>query len=191
MALSSYDTQVRTWLEIFSVGPQVLQSQSMLFPSQRSLQRVQTFVGFSTGSDLQNGSQAVIHRIKVQREGRLFRQQDEVWKKGLHQSCVIYALWAGAKSYWNVQFASTTCCWAPRSTTALKAPAAVNFLVDVQLLIHANEGVLPLVQNPPQTITQVGFYNAQRWLRCPKLLLAASGWFFSWRPSDFAALASW
>lgn len=47
----------------------------------------------------------------------------------------------------------------PRKYDGLKNVVAVEVLVDSDPLFHENEGVLPLAQIPPQTITDAGFWR--------------------------------
>lgn len=69
---------------------------------------------------LQNWPHAVIHGVEKRWIWQPFRGYDETQKKGLHHSWVVFALCAGAESFWNILFWFPKCCQTQGSTTDSK-----------------------------------------------------------------------
>ena len=86
MATLSVNTEPQTRFGIFGDGPQLFRRNSIPFLAQRLLQPIQTFVALSTGPNLQNWPNIVIHRVAIRRLRRSFHKCDEGWKMDINHS---------------------------------------------------------------------------------------------------------
>lgn len=90
---------------------------------------------------LQNWPHAVIHGVEKRWIWQPFRGYDETQKKGLHHSWVVFALCAGAESFWNILFWFPKCCQTQGSKyNGFQNDAVVHALVDFDPLFHKNQG---------------------------------------------------
>lgn len=135
-------TEHQTLAKIFCRGTHLFRRQSVPFPTQGTLQRLQTFVGLCAGPGLQNGPDAVVHRIEIWRVGRPFSRRDEVRKMGPAPLLSSFRLVRRCGVLLKCPTCIAEVLLSPRKYGGLENVATVHFLVDFDPFLHENEGGL-------------------------------------------------